>query len=196
MISIGNLKSLQVHWLGQLDGLVQNCERCRLFEGGRAKPYWTKYSRYAIIGESPWTDEVQENEPFFGTTGKLLWKYFKKLGLCKKDFLILNSVNCRPLKNRNRKPTTLQVKLCHRWIRLYLLAVQPSKILILGNYAKGSFLGDFSGITGEVGYKFNYKLYDKKIPCMLCVHPSYAIYNEEVGNTQLLAGLKIFSKMR
>lgn len=184
-----------------LDGHIQSCKRCRLWKEGRAKPYWTKYSRFALIGESPWTNEVKDNEPFVGDTGELLWKLMKRFGFRKQEFIVINSVNCKPSFNPSNKPTLGQIQLCHPWIRMYIKVVKPEKILVMGNFAMSSMIGEKDGIVSKTGFirqyfvKFEQKGLTLPVPVVLSVHPSYAIYNETEGMLLLKKGIKAFKRL-
>ena len=182
-----------------LDKEIVRCKRCSLHKNGIVKPYYSNKIKYAIIGESPWKVEVEQNTSFIGSTGNLLWNELSRYQLYREDFLILNSVNCSAISNHTKKATAYQVGMCHSWNLLYLKTLMPSKVLILGNLAMGSVNGDFEGITSKVGYTDKIKIpfgdHSKYIPVMFCVHPSYALFNEGIGIKQLRAGLKIFSNM-
>lgn len=188
------LSKERIKLLRKLDDGIQRCKRCKLYSGGRAKPYWTKRSKYAIIGETPWTDEVEENEPFVGTTGQLLWKVMKVYNLSKEAFLIINSVNCKPSINPTKKPNLSQLQFCHSWLDFYLRVVRPKKILVLGNYARYCISGEKSGIVNVSSNKVYYDCGGKtdKIPTIFSVHPSYAIYNKEAGKRLLKKSIKTF----
>jgi len=117
--------------------------------------------------------------------GEILAEYMAKYGFRKEQFLIINSVNCRPVDgNKNGKPTPREVSVCHSWVRKYLKVVQPEKVLILGNYAKGSMKHGYSGILSNNGTVMSSRvLYDTME--VLYVHPAYCIYNKEDGRKKI-----------
>lgn len=176
--------------LAKLDQLIQACARCSLHEGGRAKPYWTLESKYLIIGEAPGRDEVKANSPFVGPAGSALWNQLAPHGLSRKDFAIVNSVNCRPIVLRkNGKPTDEQIRACFHWVGKYILLIQPKKILLLGSYAHKSLFGKDIQVI-----KNNGKVYVDKYgtPVIQSVHPAYTIYNEEQGIRLLTEAIEAF----
>jgi uracil-DNA glycosylase len=180
----------QIRMLELLDEMILKCEKCSLFENGRAKPYWTKNSRYAIIGEAPGADEVKEGTPFIGKAGNILWDALGEYKLSRSDFLIINSANCRPkVGNKNGKPTKIQMERCKPWIVKYLKVIKPEKILILGNYALETMLneGNILERNGELTRLDEFNCYVYK-----SVHPAYCIYNKENGVDMLRKSIKIF----
>lgn len=186
------LSKKQIRMLELLDGMVQSCEKCSLYEHGRAKPHWTEHTKYAIIGEAPGADEVKENKPFIGKAGNALWEIMGEFKLSRRDFLIVNSVNCRPVNgNKNGKPTKIQMEACKPWIVKYLKVVKPEKVLILGNYALETMLneGGISSRSGELSFLEDFGCYAYK-----CVHPAYAIYNKEKGIEMLRTSIRIFKE--
>jgi DNA polymerase len=193
------LSKKRIEALKWLDKNIQSCTRCRLFTEGRAKPYWTKYSRYVIVGEAPWTEEVSENTPFVGTTGKLLRKILVNFNLKRRQFLIINSVNCKPSYNPTNKPFLGQIQLCHSWINMYIKAVRPEKMILLGNYAVQSITGEKGGILQKVGMKINYFPYVDRswsIPAILSIHPSYLLYNRKDGLSLIKRAIKEFKALK
>jgi len=180
-----------VRMLQLLDKQVQSCERCILYKNGRAKPYWTEKARFAILGEAPGRDEVVNNTPFIGKAGEKFWSAMESFGLYREDFLIINSVNCRPVKDgKNGKPTDEQMDVCRMWFRKYLKVLKPSKILTLGSYAYFTLTGNRSimkDINGVLDYNEEFGT-----QVVYSVHPAYVIYNPEEGQKMLCESIKCF----
>lgn len=192
------LSPKQIRMLELLDDQVLSCTRCTLYGAGRCKPYWTISSKYAIIGEAPGKDEATYNEPFFGKAGTILWDIMQDFGLYKDQFVIVNSVNCRPTKEStygalsNIKPTITQQQMCRKWVRKYLKVVKPQKMLVFGNSAMATLIGEQSGIrklnsTMQKSREFGMKY-------VLSIHPAYCIYNEE-GKDLLAHSIGIFKSL-
>lgn len=181
-----------------LDLKFKTCNRCRLRSNGMAKPLWNPFNRYAIIGEAPGYNEVKGGEPFIGQAGEILTDNLADLGYKRSDFLIINSVNCRCIKdgtNANGKPTRSQLHACQDWLRKYLKVVNPEKILCLGNYAKYYFTESYEGIMSQRGVFRQYKLDDdsRSYPVLFTVHPAFLIYQEE-RIKELREDLELFRK--
>lgn len=162
-----------------LDEQIQNCTSCNLYQNGRAKPYWTDRSKWMMILESPGEREIYFNEPLIGKTGKMFWEMLEEINVYKEDFLIINSVNCRSMKNgRNLAPSEYHRDCCRQWIRKYVKVFEPNKIILMGNPAIHTILGLW-GISKFNGQIFEQELWEKKIPCITCFHPSSMIYDRQ-----------------
>lgn len=191
-VYLGILKEKSVKMLELLDTKIVKCERCSLYSGGRVKPFWSEDSQFAIIGEAPGKNEVLEGSPFVGEAGRHLWKILEEFGFTREQFLIINSANCRPTDGRkNLKPNEEQLKTCRKWIELYMKVVRPHRVLLLGNYATNTILGEKRGIlstnaTVEYSKEFNCNI-------VRSVHPSMCIYRGEQGKQMLRKSIEMFS---
>jgi len=191
------LSKKQIRMLQILDKQVSTCRICDIYKNGCLVPFWTKSSKYVIIGEVPGFNEIRKQTPFIGAAGEILTQVLNKSGLDAKDFLILHTIQCRPDSRNNvgsRKPTEVQVKNCQSYLRKYIKVLQPEKILCLGNYAKYLFTGNFQGVLKERG-TFNECTLDgsnKIYPVLFTIHPAYCIYNTEDGVPMLREDIEIF----
>ena len=187
------LSNKQIRMLGLLDEMISKCTDCDLHINGRVKPYWTPMSTFAALGESPDENEVKVNEPFVGKAGGILGKNMAKYGFRKDQFLIINTVNCRPTTT-NGKPIQHQITACKKWTNKYIKVLKPDKMMGFGNYARGSLNGNYTGIVkynswietvGEYGI---YVVYS--------VHPAYCIYQGEPGEALLRKSIEKFRDLR
>lgn len=190
------LDSKQVRMLELLDRQVDKCNKCDLKPNGTAIPHWTQHSQYAIIGEAPGANEVREQTPFVGPAGKILTDALDEVGFNPRDFLIINTVQCRPVRgNSNGKPNETQIQACQSLLRKYLKVVNPEKILCLGNYAKYIFTGNLQGILRQRGNFMKGKVDDDhEFPVLFTVHPAYCIYNAEEGTALLRKDITLFKE--
>ena len=201
------LTTKQIRMLDLLDKQIRHCSACKLHLNGRCKPFYTKHSKYAIIGEAPGYNEIRDNEPFAGPAGEILWRTMADYGLAKEDFLIINSVNCRPVNEvktwKNGKPTEDQQNKCREWVRKYIKVFEPEKLLVLGNYAMYSALGQSQGIMNlnativdNRSLWKDYKLleYDDA-PYVLSVHPALCIYRKDEGLQMLSESIAKFKEI-
>jgi len=168
--------------LNLLDNMIGECFMCTLCQNGRTKPYWTEDSNYVIIGEAPGRDEVENNEPFVGKAGSILWKLMEKHGFQKEQFLIINSVNCRPMDGKkNGKPTPEQMTLCKKWLNMYLKVLMPLRGMMLGSYAQQTITNESSNSVvlsnSAVVMMRTESLTVPFIPMIRSVHPAYSIYS-------------------
>ena len=189
------LTSKQIRMLQLLDKQVGGCKACQLNNNGTAIPFWTPNSKYAIIGEAPGANEVRQQTPFVGAAGKILTDTLTYYGFEAQDFLIVNTVQCRPVRgNSNGKPNETEIQTCQHFIRKYIKVVRPEKILCLGNYAKYIFTGNYYGILKERG-SFNEHSIENNgmiFPVLFTIHPAYCIYNKDDGLDILKRDIKLF----
>jgi len=196
------LTTKQHRMLKLLNDQIGRCVSCSLYFGGRCSPWFTKKSRFVIIGEAPGQNEVKENTPFIGIAGNWLWSAIKAVtGYNREDFAVINSVNCRPATpdgRRNLKPTQSQMSNCNQWVRKFIKVMEPEKVLILGNYAMGSVLGRHSGIVklNAADGRFMNDEYIKGLPYVISVHPAYCIYNADEGPALLKEAISKFHMIK
>jgi len=187
------LDSKEIRMLELLDEMILNCKKCSLHSGGKVLPYWTTLSKYVIIGEAPGREEVENNEPFVGTAGGWLWKAMNKYGFRKEEFLIINSVQCRPTNGRkNLKPDIGQINTCRHIWKKYIKVLNPYRMLVLGNYAMGAVTGEYKGILNKNSRPYYSRTFESNF--IASVHPSYCIYNGQDGYNLLKKSIKIFRK--
>ena len=155
------------------------CQKCGLgktrtnivFSDGVPNP------KLMLIGEAPGFYEDKEGKPFVGKAGQLLDKIFESVGLTRKrDVYICNTVKCRPPENRNPEPDEKEA--CWEYLKAQIDIIQPKIILLCGNVAVQSILGNVGGITKIRGKWFNgdEKVHNAKL--MPIFHPSYLLRND------------------
>jgi DNA polymerase len=178
-----------------LDKMIGQCTDCELYTGGRVKPYWTPMSILAALGEAPGKEEVEQNEPFVGKAGEILGSNMAKSGFRKDQFLIINSVNCRPVDGgANGKPKMSQIAECKKWVNKYIKVVKPEKMIAFGNYARGSLNGSYTGIVKYNGWVDTISEYG--IYALYSVHPAYCIYQGKEGEEMLKKSINKFRDLR
>lgn len=187
-----------------LDGMIAGCTKCPLYQNGRATPYWFKNENgdvpsYVIVGEAPGSNEVENNEPFVGKAGQILWRIMDQYGFKKEQFLIINSVNCRPVNgNKNGKPSPDQIIRCREWVNLYINTLMPLRGILLGSYAQQSIMNE--NIDSVIQNNTSITLYQTNnmntplIPMVRSVHPAFSIYSPE-GESLLENSVKKFKLM-
>jgi uracil-DNA glycosylase len=190
------LSEKQIKLLELLDKQIQKCTKCDLYKNGRCKPYWTPEVKYVMVLEAPGFNEVEKNTPVVGDSGKELWKIANHFSLPREHFLIINSVNCRPIlpgTNRNGKPTKYQIETCRDWVRKYI------KVLSLNNSVeKGIVMGGYSLFTifhqeGIMKMNSSIEYSDEfKINFVKSIHPAMCIYSGDRGKSMLFESFKSF----
>ncbi len=155
------------------------CHKCQL-ANGRTNVVFSDgipNKKLMLIGEAPGFYEDKEGKPFVGKAGQLLDKIFDSVGLTrKKDVYICNTIKCRPPENRNPLPEEKEA--CWEYLKAQIDIIRPKIILLCGNVAVQSILGDVGGITKIRGKWYNggENVYGAKL--MPIFHPSYLLRND------------------
>lgn len=155
------------------------CHKCILgdtrnnivFSDGKPNP------KLMLIGEAPGFYEDKLGKPFVGKAGQLLDKIFASVGLTReRDVYICNTVKCRPPENRNPLPDEKEA--CWEFLKGQIDIIRPKIILLCGNVAVQSILGNVGGITKIRGKWFEGSdvVYGAKL--MPIFHPSYLLRND------------------
>ncbi len=156
-----------------------DCQKCGLgktrtnivFSDGIPNP------KLMLIGEAPGFYEDKQGKPFVGKAGQLLDKIFECVGFSRQnDIYICNTVKCRPPENRNPEPQEKEA--CWEYLKAQIDIIKPKIILLCGNVAVQSILGNVGGITKIRGKWFNgdEKVHNAKL--MPIFHPSYLLRND------------------
>ena len=159
-----------------------SCRKCPLFQtrhnivfdDGIPNP------KLMLIGEAPGYYEDMQGKPFVGKAGQLLDKIFASVGFTReRDVYICNTLKCRPPDNRN--PLTDEKEACWEYLKAQIEIIKPKIILLCGNVAVQSILGNAGGITRIRGKWFPPEsaivdIYGAKM--MPIFHPSYLLRND------------------
>ena len=127
-----------------------------------------------IIAEAPGEEEDAKGIQLIGQAGQLLRTCLNKLNLdLDQDFWKINSVNCRPPKNR--KPTKKELQCCKPNVEKVIEELKPNFIWLMGTVAVDSFfMSMFSG-EPSIGKWRRYVIPFHKYNCWVIpmYHPSY-----------------------
>lgn len=166
----------------ELESLRQKCQTCQkcalaktrnniVFSDGIPNP------KLMLIGEAPGYNEDMQGKPFVGKAGQLLDKIFASVGLSRAEHVyICNTIKCRPPENRNPLPE--EKSACEEYLKAQIDIIQPKIILLCGNVAVQSILGNVGGITKIRGKWFNGNEYVHGAKLMPIFHPSYLLRND------------------
>ena len=165
----------------ELDTIRDKCLKCSkcslaksrtnvVFSDGTPNP------KLMLIGEAPGFYEDQQGKPFVGKAGQLLDRIFASVGFSRKDIYICNTIKCRPPENRNPLPDEKDA--CWEYLKSQIDIIKPKIILLCGNVAVQSILGNVGGITHIRGKWFDgdEKVHGAKL--MPIFHPSYLLRND------------------
>lgn len=127
--------------LSELKQTCENCTECELsktrtnivFADGNPQT-----ATIILIGEAPGENEDLTGKPFVGKAGKLLNEMLEKVGIDReKDLYIINTLKCRPPKNRTPKKS--EKKLCEKYLFEQIKIISPKVIILCGSTALASF---------------------------------------------------------
>ena len=121
--------------------LVAHCGLCDKVTNGKALPYVGASAKAILFGEAPGKEEATSRTPFVGKSGQLLFKVFNKYGYTREDFVIVNTIQCRPVLTtskgvRNGKPTKNDMLKCSPFVEAILFGSGLEHIMCLGSYPK------------------------------------------------------------
>lgn len=159
-------------------------------------------AKIILIGEAPGENEDIQGIPFVGRAGKLLNEFLEKAGISReKDLYIINTVKCRPPKNR--VPSDKEKAACREFLISQIEIINPKIILLCGATAAGAFLPSIphlppkvpiSKIRGEI---INIEANNIKYQAMPIFHPSYLLRNHSTEpNTPRDLMLKDLKKIK
>jgi DNA polymerase len=161
---------MQAKELEKLNKIIASCKKCPLHKTRtNAVPgEGPANAKIMFIGESPGRTEDIQGRPFVGLAGKFLNKLFNSIDLKRTKVFITGSVKCRPPKNR--VPTEEEIQACKPYLEKQIEIIKPKLIVILGNVALKTLLGEKS-VSNLHG-----KIFEKKgIKYFITFHPAAAM---------------------
>lgn len=201
-----------------LDKLKKECELCKNCELHKTRNNVVfadgnpETAKIILIGEAPGENEDLQGKPFVGRAGKLLNEFLEKAGISReKDLYIVNTVKCRPPKNR--VPSNIEKESCRKFLLSQIEIINPKVILLCGATALKSFINTKTPISKIRGEILEIELYPspqpspargegenigKKYSAMPIFHPSYLLRNHSVEKNSprdlMLKDLKLVTK--
>ena len=133
-------------------------------------------SKIMFIGEAPGASEDLRGIPFCGESGELLDKMLASIGIYRnKNAYITNTVFWRP--PANRAPTPEEINICRPFVEKHIALISPRLIVLVGNTAATSLLGQHEGITKirKKHYSYTNKYLSAPIPTTAIFHPAYLL---------------------
>jgi uracil-DNA glycosylase family 4 len=107
-------------------------------------PEGSTEAKLVLVGEAPGAWEEQAGRPFVGPSGKLLERWWRKVGLHRSDFYITNVVKRRPPANDITKIPPPELEASQASLIEELSGLNPNVIIPTGNTA-------LKALTGKVG---------------------------------------------
>jgi uracil-DNA glycosylase family 4 len=121
--------------LVHLKTMVEQCTLCELHTTRKQTVFarGDGSSGLLIVGEAPGENEDETGEPFVGSSGQVLDKLIRSVGLAPEAVYICNVIKCRP--PGNRVPTKAEVSACRSYLFRQIMLVKPRVIVTLGQTA-------------------------------------------------------------
>lgn len=163
--------------LNKLKQECLNCKKCVLgdtrinvvFSDGNPET-----AKAILIGEAPGENEDKTGTPFVGRAGKLLNEFLEKAGISReKDLYIINTVKCRPPKNR--VPSDEEKRLCEEYLLKQIEIINPEIMIFCGATALKSFYDKKVAISKIRGEVLEIAIGEKVRKCIPIFHPSYLL---------------------
>ena len=160
---------------------VVSCRACKLCEGRTNTVFGVghEHAQWMVVGEAPGEQEDLKGEPFVGKAGQLLDNMLHALGLTRAEadeqhqVFIVNTLKCRPPRNRNPEPDELAQ--CEPFLIRQIELVQPKIILAMGRFAVQSLLKSGEPIGRLRGRVHHYQ----GVPLVVTYHPAYLLRNPQ-----------------
>ncbi len=168
-----------------LESLKKECLDCQRCELGKTRTNVVfsdgnpKSAKAILIGEAPGDNEDKTGIPFVGRAGKLLNEFLEKAGISReRDLYIINTVKCRPPKNR--VPADSEKKSCEDYLLKQIDIVNPSVIIFCGATALKSFYDKKIAISKIRGEILEIEIGGKIRKCIPIFHPSYLLRQHSI----------------
>ena len=140
-----------------LEKLINGCNKCDLCKNRMNILFgWgNKEADVMFIGEAPSNDEDANNKLFACTSGKLLNMAFEGLEINKDNIYYTNVVKCKV--NAEQVPKVNEISACLNYLRNQVILIKPKIIVLLGNTALKTILGNENNMLAVRGNWFNHK---------------------------------------
>lgn len=155
------------------------CHECPLYQRGVVVhdiyPSTDKWSKVAFVGEMPGQNEVRQQAPFVGMSGKLLDTYLGQLNQDRHKIFVTNAQRCGLAGGAKlgKKEAPLAVECCLELLYHNLEVLRPEVVVAMGAVPWSAF----SGIQKIVPYRGCVldKEHDDDFYVMATFHPAYIL---------------------
>lgn len=144
--------------LGAARAAAKGCQACDLWQRGTQTVFGegASHARVMFVGEQPGDKEDIEGQPFVGPAGALLDKALKEAGIDRENTYVTNAVKhfkweARGKRRIHKKPNSIEVSACRRWLDAEIALIKPDVIVCLGATAAQALLGRAFRVTKRRG---------------------------------------------
>jgi DNA polymerase len=164
--------------LADLKGYVESFQGCELkqFANNTVFADGNPNAEILLVGEAPGSTEDAQGIPFCGESGKLLDNMLYTIGLSRaQNVYITNTIFWRP--PANRRPTNDEINICKPFVEKHIALIKPKLIILVGNTAAISLLGQNEGITQirRNNYSYTNQYLSEPIVTTALFHPAYLL---------------------
>ncbi len=174
--------------LEELAEMVRSCRSCPLWERATCAVFGTGPvdARLMIVGEQPGDREDLTGHPFVGPAGSLLDQALAEAGIDRSSSYLTNAVKHFKWEPRgkhrlHKNPDIGEIEACRPWLLAELSKIAPEVLILLGNTAARSLLGEGAKVSRDRGIVGNAPLAHKVI---LTVHPSFILRQTDKNSRQ------------
>lgn len=141
---------LNLHRKIKIRSAIEGCVDCPLSESRTNAVPWSgrTTSPIVLVGEAPGHNEDKQGKPFVGTAGKILNRALAEAGLNRDLVMVVNTICCRPPKNRT--PTMQEFSACQKHFDRQLGLSDSLVGVVMGRSAISRILGEEDVKVGEV----------------------------------------------
>jgi uracil-DNA glycosylase family 4 len=166
-----------------------SCEECGLYKDCKSPkmlPTGNGNKRILIVAEAPGGREDAKGVQLVGEPGQFLRRTLRSMGYdLKNDFWKTNAVRCYPVKSNG--PTSMQVKMCRKYLMEAIDRYKPKGIIVFGETALEALIGH--RLTGRIKQKSNKSKFrvwagtsipDQELKCWVLpmYHPAYLLHRD------------------
>jgi len=129
----------------EIDRIAARVRRCTLCRLSKARKHAVPGegpcpAKIMLIGQAPGRNEDRTGRPFIGMAGKFLDKMLKRARIDRKAVFITSVVKCFP--SDNRVPKEDEINACNPYLESQMRLVDPELVVLLGNVAIRTVLGE------------------------------------------------------
>ncbi|MEM2909211.1 MAG: uracil-DNA glycosylase [Candidatus Bilamarchaeaceae archaeon] len=174
--------------LTKISRQIVKCRKCRLWKTRkRAVPgEGSPHARIMLVGQAPGKTEDATGRPFVGRAGKLLTELLESAGIRRKDVFITSVIKCFP--PGNRAPKKDEIAACKPHLEKQIALIKPKIIVLLGNIAIKTVLGD----VGKLDKIHGKPIRKESVICIPNYHPAAAMRFPKIKR-KMMVDFKILS---
>ena len=175
------LSSMDETSLEELGEMVKRCRFCPLWERATCAVFGAgpQNARLMIVGEQPGDREDLVGLPFVGPAGQLLDRALMQAGIDRSSAYLTNAVKHFKWESKgkqqhrlHRSPDRGEIEACRPWVLAEIAKIQPEVVILLGNTAGRSLLGEGVSVGKHRGVVEGTNLARKVV---FTVHPSFIL---------------------